>query len=647
MKRPSIRAILEVLSSSRLEEIARRSGLPLTENAAPAQVLELCVNLPRQELRALLAELRVLELRELSKLLAQKPRGRTKEELLDGLVGPTHGYLSLVPDGLITSPAEQTPGLADEALRAANSPATPPKTNPSPSPKPTPKPIPKAAKGKGEGRRALGFEAKLWQAADKLRNNMDAAEYKHVVLGLIFLKYISDAFEAARGPEGEDPPEGSTFWVPVTARWTTLAGHAHTPRIGSMVDAAMAAIERSNPGLHGVLPRHYDRPDLDKERLGELVELVGTIGLGSHEDRSRDILGRVYEYFLTSFATAEGKNGGQFYTPRCVVELLVAMLAPYKGTVYDPACGSGGMFVQSERFIEEHGGRLGDIAIHGQESNPTTWRLAKMNLAIRGIPCDLGPEHGDSFTRELHAELKADYVLANPPFNAREWGRERLLRDPRWAYGLPPESNANFAWVQHFIHHLGPHGLAGFVLANGAMSSASAGEGEIRRAIVEDDLVDCMVALPPKLFYSTQIPVSLWFLARDKTDARFRKRSGETLFIDARELGSMVDRIHRELTDDDVDRIVRTYHSWRGDPDTPAYHDVPGFCRSVGLDELRSNGCTLVPGHYLGPSPGTCEPVGADFRERFAPIAHEIGAHLDRAAELEKKIRALLRRLGQ
>jgi type I restriction enzyme M protein len=356
------------------------------------------------------------------------------------------------------------------------------------------------------------------------------------------------------------------------------------------------------------------------------------------------VLGRVYEYFLTSFAAAEGKNGGQFYTPRSVVGLLVAMLAPYKGTVYDPACGSGGLFVQSERFIEEHGGRPGDIRIFGQESNPTTWRLAKMNLALRGIACDLGPEHADSFHRDLHPDLRADYVLANPPFNCRDWGRERLLDDPRWRYGLPPEKSANFAWVQHFIHHLGPRGLAGFVLANGALSSVTAGEGEIRRAIVEDDLIDCMVALPGKLFYSTQIPVSLWFLARDKRDRRFRARAGESLFIDARGLGTMIDRIHRELTEADIEQLTRTYHAWRGDKGAGAYADVPGFCRAVSIAEVRAHGHMLVPGHFVGTSAEEAAPA-MSFVARFEPIASRLEAHLARARALEAEIRALLARL--
>ncbi len=396
----------------------------------------------------------------------------------------------------------------------------------------------------------LGFEQKLWQAADKLRNNMDAAEYKHVVLGLIFLKYISDAFEErhsqlerqtqdpdsdlyVREPEArygivEDPDEyraESVFWVPQEARWTQLLANAKQPTIGKLVDDAMVAIERDNPTLKGVLPKTYARPDLDKQRLGELIDLISTISLGDKENRSKDILGRVYEYFLGQFASAEGKKGGQFYTARCIVQLLVEMLAPYKGRVYDPCCGSGGMFVQSERFVEEHGGRTGAISVYGQESNPTTWRLAKMNLAIRGIENDLGAEPADSFHSDLHKDLKADYLLANPPFNMKEWGGETLGKDVRWKYGTPPARNANFAWVQHFIHHLAPNGIAGFVLANGSMAAGGA-EGEIRKQLVEADLVDCMVALPGQLFYSTQIPVCLWFLARGRSNGRFRDRRG-------------------------------------------------------------------------------------------------------------------------
>jgi len=406
---------------------------------------------------------------------------------------------------------------------------------------------------------SLGFEAKLWQAADKMRNNMDAAEYKHVVLGLIFLKYISDAFEEkytelvkqkSQGADPEDRDEYiafNIFWVPKEARWSHLQANAKQPTIGRLIDDAMVAIERDNQVLKGVLPKDYARPALDKQRLGELIDLIGTIGLGDAENRSKDILGRVYEYFLAQFASAEGKGAGQFYTPRCVVQVLVEMLAPYKGRVFDPCCGSGGMFVQSEKFIEAHGGRVGDISVYGQESNNTTWRLCKMNLAIRGIDANLGAEHAGSFHRDLHPDLKADYVLANPPFNDSDWGGERLREDKRWKYGLPPEGNANYAWVQHFIHHLCPTGIAGFVLANGSMSSNTSGEGEIRKNIIEADLVDCMVALPGQLFYSTQIPVCLWFLARNKKNGRYRDRRGEVLFIDVRKLGTLVDRVHREL----------------------------------------------------------------------------------------------------
>ena len=469
--------------------------------------------------------------------------------------------------------------------------------------------------GKQSNGANLGFEAKLWAAADKLRNNMDAAEYKHVVLGLIFLKYISDAFEErhhkldhdlsdpasqwyikepqARYLALEDPDEyrmENIFWVPKEARWYRLQGNAKQPTIGKFIDDAMVAIERDNPTLKGVLPKDYNRQALDKQRLGELIDLIGTIGLGDKENRSKDILGRVYEYFLSQFASAEGKKGGQFYTARCVVKLLVEMIEPYKGRVYDPCCGSGGMFVSSEKFVEAHGGRIGDISIYGQESNPTTWKLAKMNLAIRGIESNLGPEHADSFHRDMHPDLKADFILANPPFNSSDWGGERLKEDARWKYGVPPSGNANFAWVQHFIHHLAPTGIAGFVLANGSMSSNQSGEGEIRKNIIESDLVDCMIALPGQLFYSTSIQVCLWFVTRDKKNNRFRDRSGQTLFIDARKMGSMVDRTHRELTDDEIAKIAMIYHLWRGEKDADAYTDLSGFCKSTSTDVIRKNG---------------------------------------------------------
>jgi len=519
----------------------------------------------------------------------------------------------------------------------------------------------------------LGFERELWQAADALRSNMDAAEYKHVVLGLIFLKYISDAFEeqyaklqteAELGADPEDPDEYravNIFWVPVEARWTHLKSNARQPNIGKIVDEAMAAIERDNPSLKGVLPKEYAHPRLDKQRLGQLIDLTGNIGLGDKENRSKDILGRVYEYFLSQFAGAEGKKGGQFYTPRCIVRLLVEMLAPYKGRVYDPCCGSGGMFVQSVEFIKAHvtgngnGGRAkAGVSIYGQESNHTTWRLAKMNLAIRGIDGNLGKEHADSFHRDLHPDLKADYVLANPPFNDSDWHGDLLKGDKRWKYGIPPASNANFAWVQHFIHHLAPTGLAGFVLANGSMSSNQSGEGEIRRKIIEAVLVDCMIALPGQLFYSTQIPVCLWFIARDKKNlpapglrqagGRFRDRRGETLFIDARKMGTMIDRVHRELTGEDISKIAGTYHAWRGEAEDGVYEDVKGFCKAVKLEEIQEHGYILTPGRYVGIK--DVEEDGEPFDEKMERLTSELAEMFAKSQHLEEEIRKNLALIG-
>jgi type I restriction enzyme M protein len=506
------------------------------------------------------------------------------------------------------------------------------------------------------------LETTLWAAADKLRGHMDAAEYKHVVLGLIFLKYISDAFEEHQNKLREDIANPATelyldkenereaaledrdeyiaaniFWVPQEARWSHLRANAKQPSIGKTLDDAMVAIERDNPSLKGVLPKDYARPALDKQRLGELIDLIGTIGLGDRANRSKDILGRVYEYFLGQFASAEGKKGGQFYTARCVVQLLVEMLAPYKGRIFDPCCGSGGMFVQSEKFVEAHGGRIGDISILGQESNPTTWKLAKMNLAIRGIENNLGPENADSFHRDLHKDLKADYIIANPPFNMSDWGGERLREDVRWKYGVPPVGNANFAWVQHFIHHLAPTGLTGFVLANGSMSSNQSGEGEIRKAIIEGDLVDCMVALPGQLFYSTTIEVCLWFLARDKRNHRFRDRRGQTLFIDARKLGRMIDRVHRELSDEDIQKIANTYHAWRGDQSEGDYADVAGLSKSATLDEIRFHGHALTPGRYVGTE--EVEDDGEPFEEKMKRLRSRRVEEFAESATFERAIR--------
>jgi type I restriction enzyme M protein len=499
----------------------------------------------------------------------------------------------------------------------------------------------------------LGFEGTLWQAADKLRGNLDSGEYKHVVLGLIFLKYISDAFDEARAqvaadPEGESEDRDeyasrNVFWVPLAARWEFLQTKAKDPDMGKLLDDAMDAIEHDNPRLKGVLPKDYARPALDKRRLGELIDLIGTIGLGDAENRSKDIIGRVYEYFLGQFASAEGKKGGEFYTPRPVVRLLVEMLAPRpRSRIYDPCCGSGGMFVQSERFVEEHGGRKGDVSIFGQEINWTTWRLCQMNLAIRGIDAKI--ERGDSFHDDRLKDLKADYVLANPPFNVSDWGGEQLRDDARWQFGAPPASNANFAWVQHIVHHLAPNGTAGFVLANGSMSSNQSGEGEIRKALVEADLVDCMVALPVQLFYSTQIPVCLWFLARDKSNGQFRDRRRETLFIDARRLGSMLDRIHRELTDADIARIAGAYHAWRGHPGADDYADVPGFCKSTTTEQIHSHGHVLTPGRYVGAA--VAEDDGEPFDEKMRRLGATLREQQAQTVRLDAAIAASLQGLG-
>jgi len=524
-----------------------------------------------------------------------------------------------------------------------------------------------ASKKKSGGTAAnIGYEAQLWQMADALRGSMDAAEYKHVCLGLLFLKYISDAFEErhaalvaekSSGADAEDPDEyrsQSIFWVPPEARWPHLKAQARQATIGQLIDAAMEGIERDNPALKGVLPKDYARPALDKTRVGQLIDMISNIKVGDEASRAKDVLGRVYEYFLSQFASAEGKKGGEFYTPRCVVKLLVEMLEPYRGRVYDPCCGSSGMFVQSVDFIRAHANGNGhgnntgakakaDISIYGQESNYTTWRLACMNLAIRGI--DSGQiSQGDTFHNDRHPDLKADFILANPPFNISDWGGERLKEDKRWKYGAPPAGNANFAWVQHIVHHLAPTGVAGFVLANGSMSSNQSGEGEIRKSLIEADLVDCMVALPGQLFYSTQIPACLWFLARDRSNGKFRDRRGHVLFIDARKLGRMADRTHKDLTDDDVVRITKTYHAWRGEKEAGEYADVPGFCKSALLDEVRKHGHVLTPGRYVGAE--VQEDDGELFEEKMKRLTATLREQQANAAKLDTAIAANLQELG-
>ena len=505
----------------------------------------------------------------------------------------------------------------------------------------------------------LGFEAELFKAADKLRGNMEPSDYKHVALGLIFLKYISDAFEARHkallaedAQAAEDKDEylaDNVFWVPKEARWSHLQASAKLPSIGTLVDDAMRAIEKDNESLKGVLPKDYARPALNKVMLGELIDLISGIVLNEKGDASRDILGRVYEYFLGQFAGAEGKRGGEFYTPRSVVRVLVEMLEPYSGRVYDPCCGSGGMFVQSEKFVQEHGGRIGDIAIYGQESNYTTWRLAKMNLAVRGIDSDIRWNNEGSFHKDELRDLKADYILANPPFNISDWGGDRLREDVRWQFGVPPVGNANYAWLQHIVHHLAPNGTAGVVLANGSMSSNTSGEGEIRQAMIEADVVDCMVALPGQLFYSTQIPACLWFLARNKNPGNgssggLRDRRGQVLFIDARKLGVLVDRTRRELTDGEVKKIADTYHAWRGEKDAGNYVDVPGFCKSASLEDIRKHGHVLTPGRYVGAEEQADD--GEPFTEKMTRLASQWRAQREQAAELDAAIEANLNHLG-
>lgn len=496
-----------------------------------------------------------------------------------------------------------------------------------------------------------GLEKTLWATADKLRNNMDAAEYKHVVLGLIFLKYISDSFDELyqklKGDPLSDPEDKdeylaeNVFFVPSSARWQHLQyERAKLPSIGKDIDDAMEAIEKENPSLKGVLPKDYARPALDKKRLGELVDMIGNVGFNQKGHSSKDLLGRVYEYFLGMFADAEGKRGGQFYTPQSIVKLLVEMLEPYTGRIYDGCCGSGGMFVQSEKFLDAHGGKIGDIAVYGQESNPTTYKLCKMNLAIRGIDAKI--ELGDTFHADKHKDLKVDYILTNPPFNISDWGGESLQDSHLWRYGIPPVGNANYGWLQLFINKLNPSGTAGIVLANGSMTTNSGNEGEIRKAMIQEGVVDCMVALPTQLFFNTQIPACLWFLARNRTNHKFRDRSNEILFIDARKLGTMISRKNKVLNDDDIAKISSAYHSWRNEDGK--YEDIAGFCKAATIAEVEANNFVLTPGRYVGAE--EVEDDGIPFEEKVNAIASELREQFEQSNELQNKIKENLLKVG-
>ena len=513
------------------------------------------------------------------------------------------------------------------------------------------------------------LEQTLWEAADKMRGNLEAGEYKHIVLGLVFLKYVSDAFEERRtwleaataDPDNNDyyvPKEdrrasiiedrneytsNNVFWVPAEARWTHLRDRAKQPEIGVLIDAAMDLIEAENPQLKGVLPKQFARAEIDKRLLGELLDLIGTIGFTHVDHGADDVLGRVYEYFLGQFASSEGKRAGEYYTPRSVVRLLVEMLEPYKGRVYDPCCGSGGMFVQSADFVAAHDGSRNDISVYGQEYTAATWRLAKMNLAIRGIEANLGDRADDTFHRDLHPDLRADFVIANPPFNVSDWYTDALRDDSRWKYGQPPASNGNYAWIQHFVHHLAPNGVAGFVLANGSLSSKQSGEGEIRKSLVDNNLVDCIVALPEKLFFNAGIPVVLWFLAKNRAGAGHRDRRGEVLFIDARKLGEMATRTLRVLSIEDTARVAETYHSWRNAESEGSYEDIAGFCKSASIDEIATHDYVLTPGRYVGAA--DLENVGEPIDDKLARLREQLLAEFEEADRLEAIIRQRLKGL--
>lgn len=501
------------------------------------------------------------------------------------------------------------------------------------------------------------FEKTLFKTADKLRKNMDAAEYKHIVLGLIFLKYISDSFEelyikikegegvfADANPEDADEYRAeNVFFVPQVARWSYLHSRAKLPSIGKDLDDAMEVIEKENPTLKGILPKVYARPNLDKAALGGLIDLIGNIALGNEAAKSKDLLGRVYEYFLGEFANAEGKKGGQFYTPKSIVRIMVEMIEPYKGRVFDPACGSGGMFIMSEKFVESHKGNIDDISIYGQESNQTTYRLCRMNLAIRGIDGSQVKWNTEgSFLNDLHKDLKADFVLANPPFNDSDWSGQLLQNDPRWQYGMPPASNANYAWLQHMIYHLSPKGVMACVLANGSLSSQTNNEGEIRKTLIENDLVDCIVALPKQLFYNTGIPACIWFISRKRTGNGDRKRTGEILFIDASEVGFMADRTHREFSEEDISKIAATYHQWR--KHDGHYEDIKGFCKSANIDEIIKHNFVLTPGRYVGIKDE--EDDGIPFEDKMTELTTKLAEQMKEEKRSDEEIKIQLKNVG-
>ncbi len=501
---------------------------------------------------------------------------------------------------------------------------------------------------KNESNTILGYEDKLWQAADKLRGSMDSSEYKHVVLGLIFLKYVSDSFETKyqellkdEYADEEDKDEYTAeniFWVPKIARWKEILRYANTPEIGKVIDNAMESIEKENPSLKGVLNKNYSRPELEKTTLGELVTLFTNIEIGTDKAKEMDMLGRVYEYFLSKFASAEGKGGGEFYTPACIVRTLVEMIEPFQGRVYDPCCGSGGMFVQSSKFIKEHQGNMNDVSIFGQERNPTTWKLAKMNLAIRRIDGNLGSHNADTFHEDLHKTVKANYILANPPFNVSDWGGERLQEDNRWKYGVPPTGNANYAWLQHMLYHLNPEtGVAGTVLANGSLSSDTSNEGNIRKNMIEGDVIDAIVAMPSQLFYATGIPCCLWIIRRNKSE----NTKNKILFIDAINLGHMVDRKVKELSEVDIQKITDTYHKWRKNED---YNDIAGFCKSSTKKEIEENNYILTPGRYVGTE--ETKDDGIPFEEKMKTLTTELKAQFDKSHELENEISKNLEAIG-